>query len=156
MCLYSTTHSYLYFTTSQSLPLQYFKPPFLGNHSSFLEFSFRIKFLEPEIITDEELSFAVCVVLQLHTPTCISLLLNTYPSNTSNHHFLETIQVSWSFLSELNSLNLFLISLNAKCFMSVIRGVLFCLLEVIFSAYNCVRHSVFQLFTIKILFLCWY
>jgi hypothetical protein len=150
------THSSMLFTTTQSLPLKNFKPPFLGNHTSFLEFFFRIKFLEPESINDEEISFAVCVVLQLHTPTCISLLLNTYPSKTSNHHFLETIQVSWNFLSELNSLNLFSISLNATCFMSVIRCVLFCLLEIIFSVYNCVWHSVFQLFTIKTLFLCWY
>jgi hypothetical protein len=67
---------------------------------------FRIKFLGIEFINGEALGFDVCVYLQLHTPTCISLLLNTYPSKTSNHHFLETIQVSLNFPSESNSLNL--------------------------------------------------
>jgi hypothetical protein len=62
MFINSNKHSYMYFTTSQPLPLQNFKPPFLENHSSLLKSSFRITFLDPERINDEELGFGVCVV----------------------------------------------------------------------------------------------
>jgi hypothetical protein len=100
-----TKHFRLSCTAAQVSPPPTFQPPYLGNHSTFSKFYFRIKFFDLESRCEKVQCFDVCVILPLHTPMLVLLLLRSDYHQPSNHHNLRAIPLT-NFVSESNSLTL--------------------------------------------------